>query len=318
MIRRIEALHYRSLRDVDQEILPFQILVGPNASGKSSFLDVLHLIGDMLRDGVAAGVRKRSPDVTNLVWMKQGTRFEVAIELDIPADRRVRLTNGYERVRYELAIGLDASGELSVLAENLRLRESPAGQTVQKRLFPESKLPRVSIVREGKRSPNGSRRVITKSIESGNDQFHSETTERTSFFRLGRQRLALANLPEDEDKFPAATWAKRFLLEGVQLLVLNSESMRRPAPPGSPAEFQPDGSNLPWAIHSLASSDPERYSQWIEHVRTALPHIKDIETIEREEDRHRYVQVIYDNGLRAPSWTVSDGTLRLLALTLIA
>jgi predicted ATPase len=40
--------------------------------------------------------------------------------------------------------------------------------------------------------------------------------------------------------------------------------------------------------------------------------------IEREEDRHLYLEVQYDSGLKAPSWTVSDGTLRLLALTLIA
>jgi predicted ATPase len=46
--------------------------------------------------------------------------------------------------------------------------------------------------------------------------------------------------------------------------------------------------------------------------------LQTIETIERPEDRHRYLQVIYENGLTVPSWMVSDGTLRLLALTLLA
>src|SRR5258708_2637328 len=137
-------------------------------------------------------------------------------------------------------------------------------------------------------------------------------------FKLGRQRLALANLPGYEDKFPVATWANQFLLDGIQLLVLNSESMKRPSPPGSPLEFQPDGSNLPWAIHTLQSIDPPRFTRWVQHVRTALPQINAIETIERDEDRHRYLQIAYSNGLKAPSWTVSDGTLRLLALTLVA
>jgi predicted ATPase len=60
------------------------------------------------------------------------------------------------------------------------------------------------------------------------------------------------------------------------------------------------------------------FEQWVEHVRTALPDIRDIETVERPDDKHRYLQIVYNTGLKAPSWTVSDGTLRLLALTLVA
>ncbi len=40
--------------------------------------------------------------------------------------------------------------------------------------------------------------------------------------------------------------------------------------------------------------------------------------MERPEDRHRYLVLDYDTGLQAPSWLVSDGTLRLLALTILA
>lgn len=43
-----------------------------------------------------------------------------------------------------------------------------------------------------------------------------------------------------------------------------------------------------------------------------------ITTREREEDRHRYLVLEHFNGQETPSWLVSDGTLRLLALTLLA
>ena len=42
-----------------------------------------------------------------------------------------------------------------------------------------------------------------------------------------------------------------------------------------------------------------------------------VTTIRRPEDGHRYLVVHYRNGLEAPSWLVSDGTLRFLALTLL-
>lgn len=319
MIRLIEALRYRSLLDVRQTIGPFHVLVGPNASGKSTFLDVVGFLGDLLTSDVSAAVRKRSPNFQNLLWMGDGKRFELAIELEIPRDRREKLDSIFARVRYEVSVGLDDREQLAILSETLWLKPTN-GPTVPRprTLFPELREPRKTIVvPERSKSPKGWKKVVSKTIE-GNDYFSSETTRWNNPFRLGSHRLALANLPEDEERFPVATWTKRFLLDGIQLLVLNGEAMRRPAPPGMPLEFQPDGSNLPWAIEDLKRRDPDRFRRWIEHVRTSLPHIQMIDTVERPEDLHRYLRVSYDSGLAAPSWTVSDGTLRLLALTLIA
>ena len=50
----------------------------------------------------------------------------------------------------------------------------------------------------------------------------------------------------------------------------------------------------------------------------ALPDLVDIHTYERPEDRHCYMIFEYTGGLKLPSWLVSDGTLRLAALTLPA
>jgi predicted ATPase len=57
---------------------------------------------------------------------------------------------------------------------------------------------------------------------------------------------------------------------------------------------------------------------WIRHLQTALPDLTDIRTSQREDDKHRYLILKYANGLEVPSWLASDGTLRLLALTLPA
>ena len=321
MIRVIEALRYRCLRYVRQEMDPFQVLVGPNASGKSTFLDVVAFLGDLLREGLVQAVRSRSPNLSNLVWMEEGSQFEVAVELDIPAEQGSRLPpNGYVRARYEVAVGLDSKGELSILGETLWLSGGQElAEPPQRELFPHpQEPPEMIVLPERRKTPPGWKKTVTKKAESGNDYFFSETTGWQNPFRLGPQRPALANLPEDEDRFPVSIWVKRLLMEGVQRLVLNSEAMRRPAPPGSPTKFQPDGSNLAWAIESLSRRDPQGFERWIAHVRTALPDLKTVETIEREEDKHRYLRVTYQTGLKAPSWTVSDGTLRLLALTLIA
>ena len=94
--------------------------------------------------------------------------------------------------------------------------------------------------------------------------------------------------------------------------------MRKPSPPGKTRGFRPDGSNLPWVVETLKKSNPKRFKDWIAHLRTAIPDIKDIRTFERPEDKHRYLKIRYSNKLEVPSWMVSDGTLRLMALTIIA
>jgi ABC-type transport system involved in cytochrome c biogenesis ATPase subunit len=325
MIVQVETLNYRSLRHIRQPLGPFQVLIGPNASGKSTFLDVVAFLADSVRDkeGVSGAVEARAPDMRDLTWMRHGDAFELAVEAIVPSSMR-RQTNGQSaRLRYEVRVGIHASSrEVSLLGETLWLRperEEGEDATSPRTLFPMPQLPPASIIRSpGQRTPPGWRRVVNKVPDSGNDYFRSETSDWNNLFRLGPRRSALANLPEDEDKFPAAIWFRRLLLEGVQRLALNSESLRRPSRPGVTRRFLPDGSNLPWVVRDLEERNADQIADWVAHLRTALPDLQGIRTFEREEDRHRYLLLKYASGLEIPSWLVSDGTLRMLALSLLA
>lgn len=326
MFVRLEALNYRCLRYVQQPLSRFHILIGPNASGKSTFLDVVAFLADLLREkeGVAAAVLSRAPDVRDLHWMAEDGPFELAVEATIPQKLRSPRNSGYTRARYEVRVGMHpVTGEIGLLAETLWLgTEAPldSGRSMKQRsLFPMPLEPPNTILQSAdrKRQP-GWRRIVNKVPDSGNDYFRSETSDWNNLFRLGPRRSALANLPEDTERFPLSIWFRRMLLEGVQRLALNSAAMRRPSPPGSPRAFEPDGSNLPWVIRDLEERSPERLKEWVAHVRTALPDVLDIRTVERPEDRHRYLSLEYSSGLSASSWVISDGTLRMLALTILA
>ncbi len=324
---RIQALGYRSLRYVDQRLLPFEILVGPNASGKSSFLDVVGFLGDLLQTDLDTAVRgdlrldipHRAPDPRQLTWMRRGDRFELAVELAIPPGLQQKKDIEYQRIRYEIAVGTGDSPGIET--ENVWLVSS-SGDGVrsarQIELFPAPPTPPPHIVRRpGKRKPTGWKKVISRG-EAGKAYFIAETTGWNAPFALSSQKAALAILPEDRDRFPVALWLRDVLREGVRRLMLSSEAMRRPAPPTRKAGYLPDGSNLPYVVDRLERSEPERFARWVEHLREALPGVENITTDERPEDRHRYLVIRYRNGLEAPSWLVSDGTLRMLALTLLA
>ena len=131
-------------------------------------------------------------------------------------------------------------------------------------------------------------------------------------------KSALANLPADETNFPISTWWRNLLNRGIQNFVLNSLLIRQASPPYQGMQFSTDGSNLPWVIDRLIKTAPERFELWLDHVRSALPDLSTIRVIDRKDDRHKYIMLKYANGIEIPSWTSSDGTLRLLALTIPA
>ena len=125
--------------------------------------------------------------------------------------------------------------------------------------------------------------------------------------------------PRVSREFPASTHVKRLLETGVQRLFLDSSRMRQSSPPDKrQAGFFPDGSNLPRVIRQLRGERKGAFNDWLNHIRAALPEIENVRIVEREDDRHCYLMIRYASGVEVPSWTVSDGTLRLLALTLPA
>ena len=108
MIRRIQALNYRCLRYVDLSLDRFHVLVGPNASGKSTLFDVMAFMGDVIREGVGAAMEKRTENFQDLVWKrpKRNMSFELAFEIDVPDNIKEKLPpEKDDRVfRYEIAI----------------------------------------------------------------------------------------------------------------------------------------------------------------------------------------------------------------------
>ncbi|MBL9024463.1 MAG: AAA family ATPase [Myxococcales bacterium] len=322
MINKIEALNFRSLRNISQGLGPFQVLVGPNASGKTTFLDVIAFLGRIVSEGLEAAVEDRTTTPQDLTWRRSGGAFQLAIEASLPADIRSALAERkYDTIRYEVSI--ETTPELGFGAETVLLFQATPPTWSQLDVFPSDAPERASLLTP---KQEGRRKIVNK-VQGGNDNFYPETTSEAGKggwvtpFRLGPRKSALANLPEDESKFPATTWLKRLLSEGVQSFVLNSVAMRRASPPGKGRGFKPDGSNLPWVIAALehgSAEDKSRLAEWVKHLRTALPDLSGVRTVERADDKHRYLMLSYENGIEVPSWMASDGTLRLLALTLPA
>lgn len=321
MLTRIQTLNFRCLRHIDQKMRGFHVLVGANASGKTTFLDVIGLLGDLVRNDLLVAISNRSSNFNDLVWARSGNFFEVAVEARIPEAIRTKVSDKIKRhdtVRYELRIELnETTQELGLQAERLLAKvDNDANVPRQLDLFPSPPTPPDTILYPDKATKT---KTIIKKVAGGNDNYYSETGKSYNpSFRLGPQKSALANLPSDEANFPISTWWRNLLSQGIQNFMLNSLLIRQASPPGQGIQFSTDGSNLPWVIDRLLKNAPDRFELWLDHVRSALPDLSTIRVIDRKDDRHKYVMLGYNNGIEIPSWAASDGTLRLLALTIPA
>ena len=328
IINRIQVLNYGCLRYVDVPMDRFHVLIGPNASGKSTLMDAIKFVSDVVRDGVDAAVERRTANFADLVWGRplasEDQWFEMALEFEIPDDIRTMLPeeHGYQIFRYEAKIGVDEeSGQINLLNERGDLQAKTSSQDRQLSFFPSPHSPPATILR--RRTARGLRNVFRKN-ETGRSRFNDETVQETGSvnwnpgLNISAKRSMLSILPDRDEQFPVSTRAMVYLRDKVVALALNSQRMRDASPPRMGYDLRADGSNVPWVADALLQQEPDRADLWAGHIQYALKDFKSVRAVHREEDAHKYLMVRYGNGLEVPSWKVSDGTLRLLALTLLA
>ena len=322
MIRRLQVLNYRGLRYLDLRLAPFQILVGRNASGKSAALDAIAFLRDLVSSGLEASVEKRTRNFRDLVWGRptEDSGFELAVECSLSArDPEAPSDPGDDRVfRYEVAIR-EVDGAPRITAERGLLGPLGASGFGRRRArFPDPPPAPETIFVD---AANGDYRQVLARTDAGAWRYEPETAPAVaepweSPYTFGAGRPALAHLPEAPDDFPAAFRVRRLLAE-VRSLFAAPAALRRPSPYSLDAKsLSPDGGNLPWVVRRLRSEDEEAFAHWLEHVRSALPEVEGVRVVVREEDRHAYLMVRNNAGHEVPSWSVSDGALRLMAQTL--
>lgn len=328
MITRIEAGNYRCFRTLSVDVSPYQVLAGANGSGKTTLLDIPMLLGDLLRSDrvVEAFLRrpKRTPrasSLTELLHRGAGTDVVFAVEARLPADVETTLASGSTATRRASPTHVRYELRLEVFNRRLQVAEEYLYLFAADDARPRPGAPMQGADAGGPRVP-GSKwwPIIVRRGGGSPTELSGETTSRRNrlpSLRIEREQLALASVPADDTLFPAARWFIGLLRGRAVLYDPDWDTLRRPAPPGDAAEVLPDGRNTPWLALALRENDPTGYELWVDHVRTALPQVDGIDVREREEDHHAYFVVRYAGGHWVSSSGLSDGTVRILALTLL-
>ena len=322
-IRAIQARNYRCLRHVDVRLDgSFYVVVGPNGSGKSTLFDVIEFMFDLFNSGLKAAIEARTQNFQDLVWArpKESPGFELAVEFEVMD----------ETFRYEVKVEEKSGRGVRIVREAGYLGSlSEKGFTK----LASSDAIFSNPTREDLRPVF--RRIRRGRTEQYWTTFHSERDGDTLTLHYPDDTSAIQYV-ELVDQLPAQNGSKqkhrRFHMpvatatttqlkrkRAVQFLQLDSRALRKPAARNGDdgSRLTEDGSNLPRVVDYLAR-DKARWNDWVDHIRTVLPGIRNIRSVHREEERSDYLMIRYANDVEIPAWGISEGTLRLLALTILA
>ena len=331
MITRIEATRYRCFEQLDLELSGFDVLVGANGSGKTTLLDIPGLLGEMLRARSVSspflasrdGSSPRASTLTELVFQGRGEWFILALEATLP-DRVIRdlLEGATEKVRqdeerwprtvrYEVRLEI-FNNQLDIKNEYLFVfsrKDEP------KRSSSSKIAPRLQGEVARRRSW-----VFPLFREYGGEaEFRREVGRRNvRKATVNSTQLALPRVQfESGEEYPAARWMHDLLVEDAVFLRPNWDAARRASPPGLPDRLMSSAANIPWLALQVKETNPDKWELFLQQVQVALPQVRALDVLVRDDDRHAYFVVNYDGDFQVPTSGLSDGTLHIITLSLL-
>lgn len=347
MLTRLKVNGFKNLVDVDVQFGPFTCIAGANGVGKSNLFDAIRFLSalaDRPLIDAALSVRDeggRTADVQSLfhrIGDKYSDEMSFEAEMIVPDEGVDDLGQKAEAsitlLRYRVVLAYRADDSLRSLGGLELIREELShiklGDAHKHLIFPHDLIWRKSAVKGRRSAPfistegDGADRII---------KLHRDTSGKSGgkpYPRLAatlpRTVLSVANAAES----PTVLLARREM-QSWQLLQLEPSALRKPDEFTSPAELGSDGSHLAATLYYLSRSNGhgtnsessnEKEARVYANVANRLAGlIDDVRKVwvDRDERRELLTLQVTDNGGTShPARALSDGTLRFLALTVLA
>lgn len=328
MLTRLSVTGFKSLIDVEVVFGPLTCIAGLNAAGKSNLLDVIMFLSDLTDYSIveaASRVRDRAGlrrgEVESIFSRtREGVAPIIVLEAEFLVSKQVTDDFGQEtdasatHLKYRIEIELIQSADKQA-SEKIRLAHEsltyiPKQESRRRLAFPHSLEFWNSVIGPGRRSDfisteEKSGQTIIRLKQDGGD------TGRALDIAARRSSRTVLSTINTADK-PTALAAKREM-QSWKFLQLEPARLRLPSDFDEPTSIDSEGAHLPAAVHRLNCNDviANRLAELIGGV----------ESIHVDVDEGRRLKTLFlvqNGGNKYPARSLSDGTLRFLALATLA
>lgn len=334
MLTRLRVRGFKNLADVEVYFGPFTCIAGENAVGKSNLFDAIRFLSSLADAPIleaAMAVRDeagRSNDIRSLLYTtKTGHAKTMYFEADAiiqsegEDDLGQRAEGSVSFVKYTVELAYRNGSEtsrpsLELIKEDLDyIKVTEARKSLP--FNPSSRWIR-SVIRGRRTSPfistevNGDHRTVRLHQDGSQGrarEFKASTLPRTV--------LSTVNATEN----PTALLTRREM-QSWRLLQLEPSALRAPDSFTAPDVLGANGAHLPSTLHRLSNTvNRKRYpdtATWISNRLSELvPEIRAVR-VDRDEVRQLLTVVAeMKDGTIHPARSLSDGTLRFLALAVL-
>ncbi len=324
---QIESIHisrYRSLYDVDFYPRDFTVLVGPNNSGKTNFVDAVDFLAEAYRYGleIAVGRKGGFENIAHRKMRRTKSPLGFRVVLSIPLEeiraetqmarppRGRAIHGGLVRIYHEFAI--------TARSQAIEADYVVSSETVRMDLCWPGSLDSSGTTETIAQARRSSKGVEVSQLPQKNDEFKVNLAfpfSQESFVRFLNSSGAIAQsdlLVSSRFFNPVLSLAAR-ALGNTRVYQLAPIEARRPGVPTPNPDLEIHGGNLPAFVAYLKKNAPV-WEQILATMRRVVPGLEDIETTFTPDRRLalRFHEV--NVGRPWASEDVSDGTVQTLAL----
>ena len=293
MLRRIKAVGFKSLGNVDIELPRMTVLFGPNAAGKSNLLDAvqaLSRIGTSRTVSDALSEPIRGYPIEAFAFPAGGLAAllsQQSAELSLEAELEI----GRDRFRYRVVVEIQpGSGSLAVRDEYLAAlgkRGDPKGNPSIERVDNQLRVRRKSKPAHPRQEPVG----------------------------LNHSLLSDPRLSGVEYR---AIERCRNEISGWRTYYLDPRSaMRSARPPADVRDIGLLGEDIAPFLYRLQAENPKHFQAAQRTLRSLVPSVEEL-SVDLDKRRGTLDIQVRQSGIDFSSRIVSEGTLRVLALCAIA
>ncbi len=323
MLTRIRIQGYKSLRDLEVQIKPLSVLFGPNAAGKSNFLDALQLLSKIvssrtLKEAFEPPYRGKplesfsfGPDGIKGLLAQDSLSFSLEVDFTL-SDGVVATVNRQVR---ELKRSTDPKGDQPDSdSQQAPVRERDLRYRIEIEMLPRSGILRVAdeslAALNSRGEPTGRREPF---LSRKDDRLHLRLERQSHPTYLDRYLdHSILSLPHYAPHYPHMVAARMELGSWLFFYFEPRERMRAANPVKEVRHIGLMGEELPAYLNTLRALEPRQFNAVEKALKTILPQIDAIDV--SVSDLGEVELRLRERGIAVPARVLSEGTLRILGM----
>jgi predicted ATPase len=322
MITQIEIDGFKAFKNFKVELSPFQVIVGPNGTGKSNLFDALHLLSQCMIPGNSVytamqGVRGGVGELFTK-YSDGSSSNTIHIAVEILVDQYAAFSGGrtidlkFARFRYELEISA-ANGKEALYQRYLAKHQLKAIPPETDNWCKKHNISPNTNISLQDSTFNNSYRSITPALQRQvRDRSVEYLVNEGTIGNNGKKYLKI--IKDANDLRDIYSDIAQEELRSISVYHLNPEALRKRSSANAPPHLAPDGSNLPTTLAHIKAEEPDVFPL-IAHSIASLHSDMSCVDVEKDDATGEYwLRVIAIDERTFTVQALPDSSLRQLAL----